>query len=484
MGKRAAVLISGYLRAVKNNLESLRNQVIGKFEKCDVYLHITSNESSEDRYFNPISRDDIESIKSFLSPRVVVEGQNLKIVEQRRANDLINSWTKYQSLLSFMKEIEEIEGEYDVVVKYRPDTSLIDEIPFELIDLNESVIYIPSDSKIDVDKLLNRNDPYVCDIFAFGSSSAMKSYFPTLERSKDLIARFGAVPETFLYHHLESCGTKYEQVDIEYSIVLSNCNVFAIVGDSGSGKSTLASLLKKNFTDSFLLECDRYHKWERGDEMWKKMTHLNPESNLLAKMRNDIFDLKIGNDVYHVNYDHKTGKFTDQEHIQSKSNVIVCGLHSLLVDDNGVYNSSIFMDTDEALRKKWKIRRDTKKRGYTKFKVMEQINDRRHDYEEYIIPQRSKAEIIINFYTDEIFDIENVDELDSVGLRVFVRKNHEISKTLDKLRSISKSQFKHEIDEEYHIVEFPISRKIEYDDAKMLELYSYATMIILDVSKS
>ena len=69
---------------------------------------------------------------------------------------------------------------------------------------------------------------------------------------------------------------QYQLFNLDYSFILSKCNVFAICGDSGSGKSTLSNLLKISFTDSFLLECDRYHKWERGDINYDKYrTKLN-----------------------------------------------------------------------------------------------------------------------------------------------------------------------------------------------------------------
>ena len=73
-------------------------------------------------------------------------------------------------------------------------------------------------------------------------------------------------------------------IDINYYVVLSLCNTIAITGDSGTGKTTISNILKELFSDSFVLECDRYHKWERNDENWKKYTHLNPDANYITKM--------------------------------------------------------------------------------------------------------------------------------------------------------------------------------------------------------
>jgi phosphoribulokinase len=66
------------------------------------------------------------------------------------------------------------------------------------------------------------------------------------------------------------------------------------------------------------------------------------------------------------------------------------------------------MDTDDNLRIPWKIKRDILKRGYTIEKIYKQIMDRKHDFDKYIKIQREKSDIIICFYTDTIFDINNI----------------------------------------------------------------------------
>lgn len=477
---KAAILISGYLRTLKSNLENIRKEALIRFEKCDVYIHITNNEKNEDRYFNPLSKNDIEDIKAFLAPRVIIEEPNLSFLKNKKEDDLLNSWIKYQKLLSSMRETESLEGRYDVVIKYRPDFSFISRIPYELVSTNPHCVFLPADSKVDISKLKNPEDQHVCDVFAFGSSSAMEKYFPTLDEMKEIIRNHGAVPETALYHHLTQKDVECKKLDIEYSILLSSCNVFAIVGDSGSGKSTLADLLQQKFSNSFLLECDRYHKWERGNEMWNKLTHLNPESNFLCKMRSDIFDLKIGKDVFQVDYDHKTGKFTEKERIQSKDNLIVCGLHSMYIEDDRVYDSSIFMDTDDTLRKKWKIRRDMAKRGHSIKRVLEQIKSREEDYQTFIKPQREKSQIIVNFFTNEDFSIEKIDQQDSVGLRIFIPNSRENKDFLKKIGTYSKHHFRTYETSSRHVIEFPIRSAEEYTKKTMGDFYDYVVYTILN----
>ena len=52
-------------------------------------------------------------------------------------------------------------------------------------------------------------------------------------------------------------------------------------------------------------------------------------------MNMDVYNLKIGHEIYAVDYDHSTGKFTQEEKIEAKNNIILCGLHTL-------YNNTTF----------------------------------------------------------------------------------------------------------------------------------------------
>ena len=210
--------------------------------------------------------------------------------------------------------------------------------------------------------------------------------------------------EIILYNYFKKYSIEYQEINIDYKLILSRCNIIAIAGDSGSGKTTLLNELTDLFDkNSYLkLETDRYHKWERGDQNYLQFTHLNPIANNLDKMNYDVYNLKIGNEIYTVDYDHSTGKFTQIEKIESKNNVILCGLHTIYDKNvNKIIDLKIFMDTDRALIKKWKIKRDVEERGYSMEKVLNQIKLRENDYNEYIKNQKEYADIIINFFEEE-----------------------------------------------------------------------------------
>jgi len=436
---KVALLISGYLRSYDINLKYIEAEILNKFDHVDVFLHITSNEKNEDKYINSVS--DEEAINSFtaaLNPLSTIIESNIHYYNDSNLNSLINQWHKLFKLNDLKKKHEEINGKkYDLVIRFRPDLTINGKGVFS--DLIEGVITIPSDSKIDNSKLRNPNDLHICDALAFGDSTSMDKYFGIYEHILDLVHEYGYVSETILYWYLNKNKINYKVADIDYGFTLSKCNVFAIAGDSGSGKSTLGELLKGVFTNSFMLECDRYHKWERGDKNWDNVTHLNPSANYITKMVGDIFNLKLGNDIYQVDYNHHSGKFTDKQIINSSDNIIVCGLHSLYTDS--IYDLKIFIDTEESLKKKWKIKRDVRDRGYSVQKVLDSIAKRESDFNEFILPQKDNADLIIKFFTLDKIDFNDYNKPERLSLELTINNNFNLTEILSRLDEIGVEYF-------------------------------------------
>jgi uridine kinase len=396
---KSALLISGYLRCFKENVDNIKKYIIDE-NNVDIYIHLTMDK--EKKYINKEIK--IDEVYNLLHPKFMFISNNIHFDDDTNMNNLLNQNYKLLLLNDKRKEIEALEKmKYNNIIKIRPDVCIQ-----EKIDLNVmyNKIIVPKDAKIDINKLKNQHDNFICDIIAYGNADSMDNYLKFYKYLPELIQKHGIVNETLLYYYLNNNNILYQEVEINFHIVLSLCNTIAITGDSGSGKTTISNIIKNLFDDSFILECDRYHKWERNDTKWNEFTHLNPSSNYITKMKKDVFDLIIGNNIYQVDYDHKTGKFTDKQLIESKENIIICGLHSLYIEEN-IINLKIYIDTDENVRIPWKINRDIKKRGYSIEKIMEQINNRKEDFNKYILPQKSKADIIINFYTDKVFTINN-----------------------------------------------------------------------------
>jgi uridine kinase len=422
---RVALIISGYLRSLKNNIESLKENLLNLYD-VDIYIHITN--SNENKYINNIT--SIDEINTLLKPKVMIISDNIKF--DNNYNDLYNQNFKFYTINLKRLEIEKIENiKYDVVMKFRPDIYLQEKIIFETDD---DVIYIPKDNKIDKIKLKTFNDNYICDIIAYGSPNIMNKYFDMYMHLDWLVEKYGNINETILYNYLIENSIKFNLIDIKYFVVLSLINTIAITGDSGVGKSRISTLITNLFKNAFILECDRYHKWERGDENWNNITHLNPEANFITKMNDDVFDLKIGNNIYQVDYDHNTGRFTDKNLIESKENVIICGLHTFYNTKN-IIDLKIFIDATDSVKIPWKIKRDVKKRGYTYDKILTQINNRKSDYNKYILPQKNDADIILLYYNNDVFDVNNFDINTEIiyNFKIGINKKYELKNIIKNL---------------------------------------------------
>lgn len=461
---KVALLISGYLRSYKNNIKYIQDEIITNFGDVDIYLHITKNESKEDKYLNFIDEEnDVKNIVSILNPK------SLLVESNTNTNILKNQWSKLYKLNQLKITNEIIENKkYDLVIRYRFDLRIKTHHVFN--DIEKNKIYIPKDSKIDKIKLQNPNDNYLCDALAFGSSEIMDKYFDIFK----FLDNYGNVSETTLYQYLNDCDIKYNLIDIDYDFILSSCNVFGICGDSGSGKTRLGNRLKEFFSNSFMLECDRYHKWERGDNNWAKFTHLNPDANYISKMNEDIFNLKVGNSIYQVDYDHKNGKFTENKIIDPSENTIVCGLHSLYQDNENLYDIKIFIDTDDNLKTKWKIQRDVNERGHKLENVLAQIEKRREDYVKYIYPQKYKSDIVINFFPID----------DKIGLKLFVRKKYNLEEII-KILKIKNINFIFEEEEIFNTFKFYEFQESNFWDNTSIpifnDFYDYILFFILNL---
>jgi uridine kinase len=479
---RVALLISGYLRSYENSLQYIKNEIITIFNYVDVYLHITKNEKEEDRYLNIIDEDsDIKKIITELNPKSILIEGNDKINRNKLYNNTVNQWSKLYKLNELKKINELIQGKkYDLVVRYRPDLSIKTK---NLISFkpNQNTIYIPYDSKIDKKKLKSPNDKYICDALAFGDSESMDKYFNIFTNIDNYIGDYGAVSETILFNHLRKTNVKINKIDVDYSFILSKCNVFAICGDSGSGKSTLSKLLKNCFSDSFSLECDRYHKWERGDSNWSGVTHLNPKANYIEKMTEDVFNLKIGKDIFQVDYDHETGRFTEEQLINPSNNLIVCGLHTIYnKDSNSLYDIKIYMDPQEELKQKWKIKRDVSERGYSVEKVLESIKKRDKDFIEHILPQKDNADVIVKFFSKDPVNIYNLDYEDELSLDIKISKSFIVDNVIRKL-NYDKIPFTHVSGENHN--QFIFDKYIEFSGDGMISktFYDYALLFIFNL---
>jgi len=349
---------------------------------------------------------------------------NKNIIKKLFINDTDND--SFRNSLNYCKKIynglQILENNFDLYIIMRTDLILTS---INVENIEDNILYFSHKNMNQFTKNISNkvNDNIILT----------KDYNLLLELRNlyDFTVNNNNYLDVVLYNYLNNKHINYNLIDIEYKLILSKCNVIAIAGDSGSGKSTLLKVLTPLFNNNnniLTLETDRYHKWERGNENYQKYTHLNPYANHLEKMYEDVYDLKIGNEIYQVDYDHHTGKFTQKEKIESKNNIIICGLHTMHENKiKNILDIKIFMDTDRELIKKWKIQRDVNERGYSMEKVLKQIHDREKDYEQYISTQKVNADIIINFY-------ESKEKLEC---NLIIKNNNFINKILKNILELN-----------------------------------------------
>ncbi|PHS36986.1 MAG: hypothetical protein COB07_11710 [Sulfurovum sp.] len=209
--------------------------------------------------------------------------------------------------------------------------------------------------------------------------------------------------------------------------------VIGIGGDSGSGKSLLLGDISLLLNQKLLkLEGDGEHKWERGDLNWEKYTHLDPKANFIYKQASIISQLKSNQPAYRSDYDHDTGKFTAPFKVEPKQFISISALHPFYLSYmRNRIDFKIYIDTDESLRRHWKIIRDVASRGYTIEKIIKQIETRVSDAKKYIYPQKKFADFIIKYYPLQKFELGNKSAQIDLGLQLTFSANIQIEKLLN-----------------------------------------------------
>ncbi len=210
------------------------------------------------------------------------------------------------------------------------------------------------------------------------------------------------------------------------SLYLKRNNLtIGIGGDSGVGKTMLLSLLHKLLDDKMLqIEGDGEHKWERGDLNWSKFTHLDPKANYLHKQSEAIQALKNHETIYRSEYNHDSGKFSEPILVYPKEFIVIAGLHPFyLPKSRKIIDIKIYLNTDEKLRRHWKIIRDIKKRGYELQKIHAQIESRLEDAQKYINPQKEFADVIVEYYPLNNFKVGDATEEIKLCLKLTLNAN-------------------------------------------------------------
>ncbi len=176
--------------------------------------------------------------------------------------------------------------------------------------------------------------------------------------------------------------------------------MLAIAGDSASGKTTLTKgLVQALGPNRVTAICvDDYHRYDRVERKNVPFTPLHPDCNYMDIMEQHLQLLALGHPVLKPVYGHESGTLDRPELIEPREFVIIEGLlplHTRL--SQACFDIMVYLDPPEEIRRSWKIKRDTRDRGYSEAQVLADLDRREPESEAFIRPQRHDADIVVRF---------------------------------------------------------------------------------------
>lgn len=176
--------------------------------------------------------------------------------------------------------------------------------------------------------------------------------------------------------------------------------ILGVVGDSATGKTTLskgvAQILGENRCT--VICSDDYHSFDRAERAKNGISALDPKGNYIDILGQHLRALRKGEAILKPIYNHDGGTLDRPEYVRPRDYVIVEGLLGYTTREmRDCYDVKIYLDPEEELRIKWKVNRDTTKRGYTEAEVLASLEKRKGDSPAFIRPQRTFADIVIRF---------------------------------------------------------------------------------------
>ncbi|MBT3239092.1 MAG: phosphoribulokinase [Rhodospirillaceae bacterium] len=180
--------------------------------------------------------------------------------------------------------------------------------------------------------------------------------------------------------------------------------ILGIVGDSAAGKTTLASGIANILgPERVVIICtDDYHSCDRAERADKGISALNPQCNYIDILEQHTHLLRSGQPILKPTYNHDDGTLERPVYVEPREFIIFEGLlgySSRTMRD--AYDVKVYLEPNEDLRKKWRIRRDCMERGYQEDDVIRSLEKRVDDSIEFIEPQRTFADMVVSFYPPE-----------------------------------------------------------------------------------
>jgi phosphoribulokinase len=176
--------------------------------------------------------------------------------------------------------------------------------------------------------------------------------------------------------------------------------ILGVVGDSAAGKTTMTRGLVRILGEEQVtaVSTDDYHRFDRKQRAEHGITPLHPDCNYVDIMSQHLSLLREGEPILKPVYVHADGTFGPPVYVDPKPFTIVEGLlgyySEALLD---AYDVRVYLAPPEDLRRRWKVKRDTSRRGYTTDQVLRELDRREPDAAQFIRPQERFADVVVSF---------------------------------------------------------------------------------------
>jgi phosphoribulokinase len=190
--------------------------------------------------------------------------------------------------------------------------------------------------------------------------------------------------------------------------------ILGVVGDSAAGKTTMTRGLVRILGEQQVtaVSTDDYHRYDRKQRAERRITPLRPECNYLDIMSQHLGHLRRGEPILKPVYVHADGTFGPPAYVDPKPFTIVEGLLGYHTAElRRCYDVRVYLAPPEELRRRWKVQRDTSRRGYTTDQVLKELDKRESDSAEFIRPQERHADMVVAFQPAD--DTGDPDALDA-----------------------------------------------------------------------
>jgi len=177
--------------------------------------------------------------------------------------------------------------------------------------------------------------------------------------------------------------------------------MIAVGGDSGSGKTTLCRGFERIFGSDRLtiVSLDDYHSLDRAQRKLVDISSLDPLASNFAAMEEDLWAVREGRAIEKPVYDHATGRFAARKRVEPSEILVIQGLFPLYTRAlRSLFDITVWVDPEAALKMAWKQQRDILDRGYSRAEASDEIERRQAEVDAFITPQSRYADLTLTFY--------------------------------------------------------------------------------------